>query len=105
MAELTATKIVGLDTSAGTKKTKVFTVVPQADGDTVPLATWFSSIDSAESEIIAGLDANFTHLITSVSGTTLTIAQKKADGSTAADDWTAAVIQLKVTGEDEALSV
>ena len=87
MGALTATKIVGLDASAGTKKLKIFTVVPTADGDTVDLSTWFSTIHSVGSELIAGLDANLTHLITSFSGTDVTIAQKKADGASAADNF------------------
>ncbi len=100
MAALTPTLITVLDASAGTKKTKTFSVTPEADGDTVALSGHFSSIDSVGSELIAGLDANLTHLITSFSGTDVTIAQKKADGATAADNWTSAEIVLTVIGED-----
>lgn len=103
MAALTPTLVVSLDASAGTKKIKQFTVTPQADGDTVDLSGYFSTINSARGQLIAGLDANLTHLIVSFSGTDVTIAQKKADGATAADDWTGASILLTVVGEDEGI--
>lgn len=103
MAELTPTLVKSQDSSAGNVKTKIFTVVPQADGDTVPLATWFGTLYGAICYLTAGLDANLTHLIPSFSGTTVTIAQKKADGATAADNWTSASITMHVTGLDVGL--
>lgn len=103
MAALTPTKVVSLDVSAGTKKLKVFTVTPSSASDTVDLSAHFSSIDSFKAEITGGLDAALTHIVRSISGTTVTLVQKKADGTTAADDWTGAQITLWVIGEDEAL--
>lgn len=100
MAALTPTLVKSIDKGAGQIKEKIFTVTPQADGDTIALATWFDTIYSVVAYLTAGLDANLTHLIPSFSGTDVTIAQKKADGATAADNWTSASITLVVTGSD-----
>jgi len=104
MAALTATKVVGLDASAGGKKLKVFTVTPQADGDTVALATWFSSISSAVAFISAGMDEALSYVQAVNSSTTVTLTELEQDG-TAATDWTSAEITLWVIGEDEGDSV
>ena len=103
MAALTPTLVASIDQGGGTYQRKFFTVTPEADGDTIDLSSYFSSIISAIAYLTAGLDANLTHLIPSVSGTTVTIAQKKADGATAASDWTSASITLEVTGIAQAV--
>lgn len=100
MAALTPTKVLAYDAGAGNVKVKIFTVTPQADGDTIDLSSYFDTIYAVRAYLTAGLDANLTVLIPSFSGTTVTIAQKKADGATAADDWTSASITLHVTGTD-----
>lgn len=102
MSELSATLVVSLDASAGTKKLKVFTMTPEANGDTVPLATWFSSIDVAIAFISAGMDANLTVIQGVVSSTTVTLTELKATGA-AADDWSGAAVTLIVIGEDSAI--
>jgi len=99
MAALTATLVVSLDASAGNKKLKIFTATPQANGDTVALATWFSSIDSAIAVISGGLDAALTFIQGVVSTTTVTLTELEQDG-TAATDWTGAEVTLLVIGED-----
>lgn len=103
MAALTPTLVVSLDASAGQVKTKIFTVTPSSASDTVDLSGYFSTIYKASAYLTAGLDAALTLLIPSFSGTTVTIAQKKADGATAADDWTGASITLEVTGLDSGI--
>jgi len=102
MAALTATLVLSLDASAGTKKLKVFTVTPQANGDTVALATWFSSIDVAFAIISAGMDAALSLVQAVVSTTTVTLTELENDG-TAATDWTGAAITIFAIGEDEGL--
>ena len=103
MAALTPTLVVSYDAGAGQVKKKIFTCTPQADGDTVALGTWFSSLYAVQAYLIAGLDANLTYLIPSFTGTALTIAQKKANGATAASDWTGASIKLIVEGLDSGI--
>lgn len=102
MAALTATLVVSLDVSAGTKKLKIFTVTPQVSGDTVALATWFSSIDKAVVLISAGIDAALTFCQGVVSGTGVTVTELEQDG-TVATDWTAAKLTLFVIGEDSGI--
>jgi len=99
MAALTPTLVSSIDLGGGTLQLKIFTATPQADGDTIDLSSYFSTIKSAKAWLSAGLDANLTHLIPSYSGTIVTIAQKKADGATAASDWTSAVLNIEVIGE------
>ena len=102
MAALTPTLVVSLDASAGVYKKKIFTVVPQANGDTVDLSAYFDTIVSVKAWITGGLDANFTAVAPSFSGTDVTIVELEADG-TAATNWTDGVIHLEVTGSDSAL--
>lgn len=99
MGAISATKTLATE-FAGDIKCKIFTVTPAAASDTVDLSAYFDTIYSAICYLTAGLDANLTHLIPSVSGTTVTIAQKKADGATAADNWDAASITMVVFGSD-----
>lgn len=103
MAALTPTLVIAYDAGAGKVKRKIFTVTPQADGDTIDLSAYFSTIYYAGAFLTAGLDANLAHLMPSFSSTTVTIAQKKADGATAASDWTGASIMLSVEGLDVGL--
>jgi chloramphenicol 3-O-phosphotransferase len=100
MAALTATLVAAYDSSAGKNKTKIFTVTPSSASDTVALATWFDTVYAATCYLTAGLDANLTILMPSVSTTTVTIVQKKADGATNADDWTSASITIVAYGTD-----
>jgi len=86
---------------SGEYKIGIFTITPAAASDTVDLSSYFSEIVGANAHITAGLDANLTILQTSYSSTTITIKQLKADGATAADDWTGASIELWVIGKME----
>jgi hypothetical protein len=103
MAALTPTLVVKYDAGAGQVKKWIFTVTPQAASDTIDLSAYCSTIYSAAAYLTAGLDAALTILIPSFSSTTVTIAQVKADGATAADDWTSASITLHVEGLDSGL--
>lgn len=98
MAALTPTLVISYDAGAGHVKKKIFTVTPESASDTVALSSHFDTIYSAQAYLTAGLDAALTILLPSFSGTTVTIAQLKADGATAADDWTGASITLHVEG-------
>lgn len=98
MAALTPTLVKSIPFSGGSEVQKIFTVTPEAASDTVALSSYFDTIHAAQAYLTAGLDAALTILLPSFSGTTVTIAQKKADGATAADDWTGASITLIVTG-------
>lgn len=100
MAALTPTLVNSRDAGAGQVKCKTFTVTPSSASDTVALSGYFSTIYAARAYLTAGLDANLTHLMPSFSGTTVTIVQKKANGSTNADNWTSASITLIVEGLD-----
>jgi ABC-type branched-subunit amino acid transport system substrate-binding protein len=104
MGALSPTKVKATEFS-GNQKLKIFTVTPAATSDTVDLSGYFDTIYGVKAHISAGLDAALTLLITSFSGTTVTIVQKKADGTTAADDWTGASIELWVLGSDEGKSL
>src|SRR3990167_4163114 len=98
MAALTPTLVKSILIGGGKEVLKIFTVPPEADGDTVALSSYFDTILSAKANITGGYDANFCELNTTFSGTTVTIAEKKADASTAADDWTSGQITLEVIG-------
>lgn len=103
MAALTPTLVVAYDAGAGQVKKKIFTCTPSSASDTVALATWFSSLYAVQAYLTAGLDANLTYLIPSISSTTVTIAQKKADGATAASSWDSASITLIAEGLDSGI--
>jgi hypothetical protein len=100
MAAITPTLVVSRDAGSGQVKCKTFTATPEAASDTVDLSGYFSSIYAARVYLTAGLDADLTHLMPSVSGTTVTIVQKKANGSTNASNWTSASLRLIVEGLD-----
>lgn len=100
MAAITPTLVLSQDSSAGTYKTKTFTVTPSSASDTVDLSAYFDSIKYAKAWISGGQDAAFSFIQPSHSGTTVTIAQKEQDG-TAATDWTGAEIHIEAVGTDE----
>lgn len=98
MAALTPTLVVSIDSSAGTKVTKVFTATPTTATDTISLSSYFSSCDAVTSlEIIGGQDAALSFGNATVSGTTVTLDLLEQDG-TAATDFTGASIQITVIG-------
>lgn len=99
MAALTATLVRCVDIGAGHQKMKIFTVTPQADGDTVDLSSYFDTIDDVTARISGGADANLSFCIPTVSTTTVTLAEKEQD-FTAATDWTSGEITLRVYGSD-----
>jgi hypothetical protein len=103
MAALTPTLVISYDAGAGQVKKKIFTVTPESASDTVALSGYFDTIYAAQAYLTAGLDAALTILLPSFSGTTVTIAQLKADGATAADNWDTASITLHVTGTDSGI--
>ena len=103
MAAITATLVRTLDASSGTRKIKIFTMTPEADGDTVALATWFSSVESVIVVISAGMDAALSFVQGVASGTSVTVTELEADG-TAATDWTGAELTMWVEGVDEAIT-
>lgn len=78
---------------AGEKQTLVIDVTPSSASDTVDLSSYCSSIDGIVGQINAGLDAAFTYIQVSFSGTTVTIASFEQDG-TAATDWTSVGVTL-----------
>ncbi len=99
MGAIAATKVVCTE-FAGNEKTKVFTVTPGSASDTIDLSTFFSSITAVLTpQITAGADANLLTGHATVSGTTVTLVTKGADGL-AASDWTTASVQLVVIGQD-----
>jgi hypothetical protein len=100
VSALTPTLVVSRDAGSGQVKCKTFTVTPQATGDTVALSGYFDTIYAVRAYLTAGLDANLTHIQPSFSGTTVTIVEVKANGSTNASDWTSASITLLVEGTD-----
>lgn len=102
MAALTPTLVISYDAGAGRVKRKIFTATPQADGDTVDLSAYFSTIYAARAQITGGADANLCFADATFSGTTVTIAEKEED-YTAATDWTSGELTLDVTGLDVAL--
>ena len=57
------------------------------------------TIRAVMAQITAGLDANCTIIQPSFSGLVITLKTLKADGATAADDWTGVVVRLIVWGE------
>ena len=96
MGALEATKVIDSELS-GDWKILVKTVTPAAASDTLTLVRATDKVTEIAAVIPvleAGLDAALTLLQVSFSGLVITIKQLKADGSTAADDWTAASIRL-----------
>ena len=98
MGAAIATKVVATEFS-GDCKLKVFTFTPDAASNTLDLSSYFSTIYGAQAHLTAGLDANLTILQTAFSTTTVTITQLKADGATAADNWSSAAIEVWVLGK------
>jgi hypothetical protein len=98
MAALTPTEVVTVDIGGGTNQLKIFTVTPQANGDTVDLSSYFSgTILACLPQIIAGQDAALTVISAAISTTTITLTELEQDG-TAATDWTGASVALWCVG-------
>jgi len=102
MAALTPTLIVSMDSSAGTYKTKVFEVTPQANADTVALGSYFASIKDVKAYITAGQDAALSYCSAAFTGTAVTLTELAQAGG-AASDWTGAKIRIKVIGNDSGI--
>jgi hypothetical protein len=84
---------------SGDYKLKIFTFTPASSSDTLDLSTYFSEIVGADAHLTAGLDAELTILQTSFATTTVTVKQLKADGATAADNWTSGAVEVWVVGK------
>ena len=100
MAALTPTLVKSIDLGGGQYQMKIFTVTPQANGDTVDLSSYFDTILSVQADIIAGMDAALTVISPAFSGTSVTLTELEQDG-TAATDWTGASVKLVVIGSAE----
>lgn len=98
MGALTATKVKKTE-FAGDLNVQVFTVTPTANGDTVDLSSYFSTIYAVIPHLTAGIDANLAFVNASFLGTTVTLSELKPDAATPASDWTGASITLVVIGE------
>lgn len=101
MAALTGVKV--LDTEfAGDYKVLVKTVgVPTTASDTLTLVQAtdkVTEIVGVWASIESGLDADCTIVQASFSGLVITLKTLKADGATAADDWTGVSIRLLIIG-------
>lgn len=99
MAEITDT-IVKTTEFAGDYKIQVLTATIASSSDTIVLteaANKLSSIVFAHAHLTGGVDANLSHLQTSWSSLTITIASFKATGAVA-DEWTGATIEVLVIG-------
>lgn len=99
MAALTPTVVIKTE-FGGNQKVKIFTVTPSSASDTVDLTSHFDTINGVIASIETGADANLLTVHPSVSGLTVTLVTKGADGL-AATDWTGAAIRLFVVGTDE----
>ena len=97
MGAVVATKVKATEFS-GDCKLIVFTFTPDAASNTLDLSSYFSTIYGAIAHIKAGLDAELTIIQTAFATTTVTITQLKANGTTAADNWTSASIEVWVMG-------
>jgi len=102
MAAITATKALSTEFS-GEMKTKLFTSTLESASDDLDLSTFFDTIYGAFAVLEAGQDAALLGgLVTSFSGTTVTVVSQEQDG-TASTNWTGATIRLYVYGSDVAL--
>ena len=98
MGAIAGTKVIDSEL-AGDWKILVKTVVPAAASDTLTLVRATDKVTEIAAVIATlegGLDANLTLLQVSFTGLVITIKQLKADGATAADNWTDAVIRLVI---------
>jgi len=80
----------------------ILTATPAAASDTITLTKathGISEIVYVRAHLTGGLDANLTHLQVSWSTLTITIKQVKANGTTAASDWTLAALEILVIGK------
>jgi hypothetical protein len=96
MGALTGVKVIDTEFS-GDWKILVKTVTPAAASDSLTLVQATDKVTEIAAVIPvleAGLDAALTLLQVSFSGLVITIKQLKADGASAADNWTDAAIRL-----------
>lgn len=100
MAAITPTLVLSQDSSAGTYKTKTFTVTPSSASDTVDLSAFFDTIKYAKAYITGGMDAALQSVQPTFSGTDITLVQRAGAG-TDATDWAGAEILIEVIGTDE----
>lgn len=100
MAALTPTLVKAYDLGGGTSQLKVFTVTPEANGDTVDLSGHFSAIDHVDANISGGMDAALSIVQAVESSLTVTLTELEQDG-TAATDWTGAEITIRAYGQAE----
>jgi hypothetical protein len=87
---------------SGDYKMLILTATPAATSDSITLTAathGISEIVYADAHLTAGMDAELTVYYTSYSGLVITIVQLKADGATAADNWTSASFEILVIGK------
>jgi hypothetical protein len=100
MGAIDATKVIDTEFS-GDYKVLVKTCTPAAASDNVTLVRAtdkITEIVGVFAVIESGLDANCTIVQASFSGLVITVKTLKADGATAADDWTGVSIRLLIIG-------
>jgi hypothetical protein len=101
MGALTPTIVKSTEFS-GDYHVLILTATPAASSDEITLTKathGISEIVYADAHLTAGLDAELTILQTSYSGLVITVKQLKADGATAADNWTSAALEILVIGK------
>jgi hypothetical protein len=101
MAALTGVKVVDSELSGDYKILVKTIAVPTTASDTLTLVRATDKITEIVAVIPvfeAGLDAACTLLQVSFSGLVITVKSLKADGATAADDWTAVSVRLIIIG-------
>ena len=101
MAALTGTKVVDTEFSGDYKILVKTIAVPTTASDTLTLVQATDKVTEIVAVIPvfeAGLDAACTLLQVSFSGLVITVKSLKADGATAADDWTAVSVRLIIIG-------
>lgn len=101
MGAITGTVVKRTEFS-GDYKLLVLTSTIASASDTITLtaaAHGVSEIVYAHAHLTGGLDAACTILQTSYSGLVITVASLKADGATAADEFTGTTIEVLVIGK------
>lgn len=101
MAAITGTKKVSTE-FAGNYKLVTVSATIGSSSDTITLTKATHGITTITSlvgaVITGGLDAAFTIIKPSYSGLVITIASVKADGTTAADEFTGTTVEVTVIG-------
>lgn len=100
MAAITAT-LVKRTEFAGQSKMHIITVTPGSASDTIDVSSIVATVDGivGAPHITAGADANLLTGHATVSGTTITLVTKGADGL-AATDWTGAAVSIAFIGSN-----